>query len=181
MKVIAFFPVEEVATRFSLNLFTARTLRVVVDQSISRLESEFISTKSQSSPKMSSPQPQAYHCVCSTLILVSNHDLDQLPVRQAHDQAKILDLQGEKTDAILQNVQNDDHKIIVRRDNGFEKRTLLRCAHCKLTIGYQLDQAHFTDEGIKAGNIAYILPGSLMTTETMIDGGMPLVPKWAQQ
>ena len=127
------------------------------------------------------PDSKAYHCICSTLILATNHDLDKLPVRQgsAQDQAKILPLQSQQTDVILQNVHFDAEKVIIRREDGFEKRTLMRCARCKLPVGYQLDQSHFTDGETKAKDIAYILPGSLMSTHMMVEGGMPSPPSWA--
>lgn len=163
---------------FSANLFIA-----LAGRSESVVNFEGVLNEICHSIKMSSSQPQAYHCICSTLILVTNHDLDQLPTRKspAQDQAKILILQNQQSDVILQNVQADSNKIIVRREDGFEKRILLRCAQCKLTLGYQLDQSQFVGEDIEASNIAYILPGSLMSTETMMDAGKPSTPMWAQQ
>lgn len=78
----------------------------------------------------------------------------------------------------------DRKPIIVRREDGFEKRWLWRCGRCKVVVGYQLDEVHFrTSEsgGYGTGGaaqekkrtrekVAYLLPGGLMTTSEMAQG-----------
>ena len=62
--------------------------------------------------------------------------------------------------------------MIIRREDGFEKRILLRCQRCDLIVGYRLDQAHFEQirGDVKADEVVYILPGGLMSTEEINAG-----------
>lgn len=122
--------------------------------------------------------PRSYHCVCSTFILATNYDLSSLPVRAEPglDKAIILptrnddDLDNQHT--ILQSLVADRQPTVVRRNDGFEKRILLRCQRCKLVVGYRLDEAHVNNGETQAQDIAYILPGSLSLTEDMLEGKM---------
>ena len=122
---------------------------------------------------------QTYHCLCTTFILATNHDLASLPTRAepALDQAKILPVSTEHT--ILQNVIKEEPQMVIRRGDGFEKRTLLRCNRCDLVVGYKLDQAHFAEGDIKAEEVVFILPGALTSTEDMKTGKTPAAPAWA--
>ena len=127
-------------------------------------------------------RPQTYHCLCSTLLLATNYDLESLPVRAnpALDRAKILPVNGQH--AILHSLDQDKNPVIIRRGDGFEKRILLKCKRCSLVIGYKLDQAQFGEGGdTKAEELLYILPGALASTGEMKVGFPPDIPVWAHQ
>lgn len=91
----------------------------------------------------------------------------------------------------------DQTPIIVRREDGFEKRILLRCGRCRVVVGYKLcDAAGSTTEaedidvdvddedeedgeelgltrGGKGEKAIYLLPGSIVGTEDLdvgVDG-----------
>lgn len=128
----------------------------------------------------------AYHCICSTLILTTNHKLENLARRQdtVLDRARILPFEGEDGGAqqsTLHNMTVDAKPIIIRRDDGFEKRLLYKCDRCKLTIGYKLDNSSSEEGANSTTDVLYILPGSLMDTETMSAGQRPTPPKWNLQ
>ena len=44
---------------------------------------------------------------------------------------------------LLSTTLPDRKPVIIRRDDGFEKRLLLRCGRCRVVMGYLLDEAHF--------------------------------------
>ena len=61
--------------------------------------------------------------------------------------------------------------VIVRREDGFEKRRLVRCGRCRTVVGYQLDVVHYADKSEGArGRLLYLLPRALVTTEEMRRG-----------
>lgn len=85
---------------------------------------------------------------------------------------------------LLSTTLPDRKTTIVRREDGFEKRLLLRCGRCRVVIGYLLDEIHFPrpvrearegegEEGDKGDDdeakVAYLLPGALVRTEEMGD------------
>jgi hypothetical protein len=74
--------------------------------------------------------------------------------------------------AILLGTSLDRDAIVIRGDQGFEKRYLQRCGRCNVTVGYQLDMSQFEDvEGQgRREDVVYLLPGGLMTTEEMVAG-----------
>ncbi|QSS64192.1 hypothetical protein I7I51_01257 [Histoplasma capsulatum] len=45
----------------------------------------------------------------------------------------------------------DRKPIIIRREDGFEKRLMLRCGRCRVVMGYALDEVHFPDHNVGAG------------------------------
>ncbi|KAL4892406.1 hypothetical protein BDV59DRAFT_202548 [Aspergillus ambiguus] len=60
---------------------------------------------------------------------------------------------------------------LIRREDGFEKRLLLRCGRCRVVMGYFLDPVHFPDataqEDEESARVVYILPGAVMETGIM--------------
>ena len=108
---------------------------------------------------------KTYHCPCTTLLIATTFDLSTLPRRASPsaDQAIILPISNGTAISTLENLTEDD-PIIVRREDGFEKRIMNRCKRCKTIIGYEL--------GNKVSNVQamYILPGWLQTTEAMAAG-----------
>ncbi|KAI9860251.1 MAG: hypothetical protein M1824_003251 [Vezdaea acicularis] len=72
--------------------------------------------------------------------------------------------------SVLLSVTYDKKPMIIRRDDGFEKRHIFRCGRCRGIVGYGIDSAatgHGQEQDLK---IAYLLPGGLMTTEEMRAG-----------
>ncbi|PYH48911.1 uncharacterized protein BP01DRAFT_353213 [Aspergillus saccharolyticus JOP 1030-1] len=78
----------------------------------------------------------------------------------------------------------DRKHTLIRREDGFEKRLLLRCGRCRVVVGYFLDAVHFPrqtrtlgageDEGqeeeladSQRAKVVYLLPGALMETGVM--------------
>jgi hypothetical protein len=77
--------------------------------------------------------------------------------------------------SILLSTTVDRKPVMIRREDGFEKRLLLRCGRCRVVVGYKLDEAHFGGgEGVsevgKEGRVVYLLSGGLMGTEDMAAG-----------
>lgn len=142
------------------------------------------------------PTPvHTYHCLCTTLILTTTHDLQTLPSRKepVQDAAIILapPINITRSDAIeaetaqsvrsiLLNVAAERRPVVVRREDGFEKRTLFRCTRCKLAIGYSLDDARW-DDAEERSRPVYLLPGGLLSTTDMAEGKRPELPAWAEQ
>ena len=181
---------------------------------------------------ISNPQPKinTYHCICSTLLLATTHNLPSRPRRAepALDKAFILPLppaSGKPTEeeddeddddddaetqsknasdvgySLLLSTTQDRKPTIVRRQDGFEKRILLRCGRCRLVVGYKLDPAHFgtTDVGAVVGpgmgdtelegmtgntggkvEVVYLLPGGLVSSEDLESGKTLEVVAWRE-
>lgn len=149
---------------------------------------------------------KTYHCLCNTFILATTYDLIALPSRAspAQDQALILpfsfgSLAGSDamTDgessltagpglggagySYVTNITQDAKPVIVRREDGFEKRRLQRCKRCKLVIGYQLDETQFSESDIRADQLWYLLPGGLVSTSDMRESRPAVVPEWTRE
>jgi hypothetical protein len=155
------------------------------------------------SPK-STPQINTYHCICTTLLLATTHNLTFLPRRAepALDKAYILQLPpasrlaGEGAgDSLLLSTTQDRKPTIVRREDGFEKRILLRCGRCRLVVGYKLDPVHYKSaEGVVASTsnageeenavekieVVYLLPGGLISSEDLKNGKTQEVLDWKE-
>ena len=127
----------------------------------------------------------------------TNHNLTSLPTRAepALDLAMILPLNengGDGENATekhtsLHNVVFGRTPIVVRREDGFEKRTLVRCRRCELVVAYNLSSGD-DDEQVGGGgsareerDVVYILPGALVSTEDMKVGKMPVPAVWEQK
>lgn len=128
-----------------------------------------------------------YHCICTTLILATCYDLSSLPTRAepAIDAASILpirDAQGSNEQfSQLHNISTDRKRVVVRREDGFEKRTLLRCLRCKLVVGYKVDDAQSESEKSNTDDFVFVLPGGLVSTKQMMEGQTPARPDWARK
>lgn len=123
--------------------------------------------------------PHSYHCICTTFVLVTGYDLTRLPERGEPGLDKAIVLPTQNSDdpqdqqTIMTNLVADRQPTVIRRDDGFEKRTLLRCQRCKLVIAYRLDEAQFKNGSAHAQDVVYVLPGALMSTEDMMEGKTP--------
>ena len=111
-----------------------------------------------------------YHCICTTLILATPYNLESLPTRRAPatDQCQILPLSADSekniSESRLHNITNDRKAIIIRKEDGFEKRILVRCDRCHLVVGYRIEG------DATASNAIYLMPGGLVSTEAMKQG-----------
>ncbi|KAL2419611.1 hypothetical protein ABEF95_006666 [Exophiala dermatitidis] len=136
-----------------------------------------------------------YHCLCTSVVLATTHELETLPHRASpvQDNALILAPPVEVTvsdDELRQNVKpassflvntvSDRRPVIVRREDGFEKRLLLRCGRCRLVLGYKLDEAHFEKSAPEASPV-YLLPGGMLSTNDMASKRSAPVPAWAER
>jgi hypothetical protein len=187
------------------------------------------------SPKNTQSQINTYHCICTTLLLATTHTLSSLPRRAepALDKALILPLppasrlaaagetakegeddaepqasdeSGDVGYSLLLATTQDRKPTMVRREDGFERRVLLRCGRCRLVVGYKLDGAHFGTEGLEAVGkgtdgeqgrgdaelerktrtaderveVVYLLPGGLVSSEDLKSGKAPEVAEWRE-
>jgi hypothetical protein len=135
-----------------------------------------------------------HHAPCSSLVLATTHVLSSLPRRAAPslDLTTILPLplsepnSSHSTAAQLAD-ENGQYSIllqtklapratIIRREDGFEKRRIIRCGRCNGAVGYFILDDTAGDE--KAGDgaagknrrVVYLLPGGLVETTKMMDG-----------
>jgi hypothetical protein len=134
------------------------------------------------------PTIQTYHCLCSTLILTTPYNLGTLPKRKApsQDQAIMFPLASDKAEQVpgqdgryakstLHNVTRDRNGVIVRREDGFEKRVSMHCTRCNVVIGYKIEQETKTE----VDPLLFLMPGGLWTTKEMKEGAVPQQPSWA--
>ena len=151
-----------------------------------------------------SPAINTYHCLCSHLLLATTHDIGQLPLRKGEslDHAHILpsppvperirssiladarrspspalsDDGTAKTDGVtvLLSIMHASQPVIIRRNDGIEKRYLLQCSRCKLTVAYYLDWAQWEKAGQavsrkgKREDVIFVLPGAVMSSDEML-------------
>lgn len=77
--------------------------------------------------------------------------------------------------SILLSTKIDRKPVVVRREDGFEKRILMRCGRCRLVIGYRLDgEGQDGRKERERERVVYLLPGGLMETEDMVAGRAPV-------
>ncbi|OJD18791.1 hypothetical protein AJ78_01198 [Emergomyces pasteurianus Ep9510] len=111
-----------------------------------------------------------------------------------------LPLEQQHYTILLSTTIPDRKPTMIRREDGFEKRLLLRCGRCRVVMGYALDEVHFADHKFGAGarargergsgeaekedveegerertrkkaeEVVYVLPGSLVETGDMGKG-----------
>ncbi|KAF2721480.1 hypothetical protein K431DRAFT_224273 [Polychaeton citri CBS 116435] len=119
-----------------------------------------------------------YHCLCTELILATAGPIQNF-LKREHDGSIICTLTHEDGDApatgdsTLVNSTFERSAVVLRLEDGFEKRYAIRCQRCRLLVGYQLHWSQF-DESRKASgqrdDVIYILPGGFMSTEEMEAG-----------
>lgn len=131
------------------------------------------------------PGIHTYHCLCSTLLLATPYPLAALPRRAppSLDRAYILPLPplsptpskpnadsepSPNTAPILpslltQNMRPARKLVVVRREDGFEKRRVHRCGRCGVCVGYEI----VGEEGEGGGRVIYLLEGGLVLSEEM--------------
>ena len=120
-----------------------------------------------------------YHCVCSNLLLFLPPPLTLSSLARRKppvlDRACIITLpdhlEPSKTDPRVLNSTLDAKPIIVRREDGFEKRRLRRCDRCGCAWAYELSGAAQTEDAKDGGGkgagkrVLYVLADGLITTE----------------
>ncbi|KAJ6010412.1 hypothetical protein N7451_001824 [Penicillium sp. IBT 35674x] len=142
-------------------------------------------------------QIRTQHCTfCNHLLLATTRDISTLPRRggEAKDKAIIVPLedrtneeevemseaQGARTKhatLLLSTTIPDRRATLIRREDGIEKRILLRCGRCKVVMGYYLDNVHYEEQKTKVVDgdenveekrpAVYILPGAIVETDKM--------------
>lgn len=132
-----------------------------------------------SGPSTSTSSPAnilTYHCLCTQLSLATTEPLESMPKRQL-DAAAIATCgdfaSATQPSLTMQALSVDDNAIVLKLDDGFEKRYAVRCNRCGLAAGYQLDKSQFSGSEADSGprpDVVYILPGGLLTTEEMREG-----------
>lgn len=166
--------------------------------------SSSIALKLGMEPSTTSQEEEArihtYHCLCTNVLLASTHPLSSLPRRspEGKDNAYILPLPASSAEnggldvalrnedgdsrqpdsgyyVVLMNTKMDRKAIIVRKEDGFEKKYIQRCRRCNLTVGYQLDWSQWPEEE-RAGrgrrfDVVYLFSGCLRSTKEMMAGG----------
>ncbi|KAL1992252.1 hypothetical protein VTN49DRAFT_4284 [Thermomyces lanuginosus] len=65
---------------------------------------------------------------------------------------------------LLSSCVRDKVPMVVRREDGFERRSCLRCGRCKVVMGYFLDHQ---GRGEVEEDVLYVLPGALVRTEEL--------------
>jgi hypothetical protein len=137
------------------------------------------------------------HCrFCNHLLLATTRSLPSLPRRtgESKDKAIILPLEPKTqsdpsdsstkhTTVLLSTTVPDRRATLIRREDGIEKRILLRCGRCRVVVGYYLDKVHWgadskakpkaegdaeeEDAEEERPPAVYLLPGSVVETDEM--------------
>ncbi|KAK2759537.1 hypothetical protein FQN54_003016 [Arachnomyces sp. PD_36] len=116
------------------------------------------------------------------------------PGKEESQAQKQLNLLRKHYTILLSTTLPDRRHTVIRREDGFEKRLLLRCGRCRVVVGYVLDEeAHRIRPGTtttgekdadqdKEGKrkVVYILPGSLVGTDEMGDDLKVEKEEWAK-
>lgn len=87
------------------------------------------------------------------------------------------------TTLLLSTTIPDRRPTLIRREDGIEKRVLLRCGRCRVVVGYYLDKVHWEstvkrkrevggeeaeeEEGEERPPPVYVLPGAVVETGDM--------------
>lgn len=126
-------------------------------------------TANETGAGSSNAQVHIYHCLCTQLVLATTTAIDLLPRRKVDD-SSIATAGGT---VLEQRLSTDQTPLVVRLEDGFEKRYLVRCSRCGLTVGYHLDKSQFdrtVDEPGPNMDVSFMLPGGLMETDEMVSG-----------
>ena len=112
-----------------------------------------------------------YHCICSELIIALPRALQDCPKR-LQDGAHICELDGTPA-SIVMGTMVDPDAVILKLDDGFEKRYLVKCSRCGVMVGYQLDQAQYANSKDVYGRLEsalFLLAGGLVSTADLEAG-----------
>ena len=134
-------------------------------------------------------ETQTYHCLCSTLLLATPYPLARLSRRAAPslDHAYVLEIplllqpstvveptiNGSRNQNTLPSLLSSNLRparkiIVVRREDGFEKRRIYRCGRCAVCVGYEIVEEHVENERVQEKvKVIYLLEGALVETGRM--------------
>ena len=136
-----------------------------------------------------------HHCPCTTLLLYlpPSTPLSSLSHRQPPilDKAAILPLPPSNSTSAsspkprIIHSTLDKKPLVIRREDGFEKRWLRRCARCGVVWGYELvepeGQSRVEDGGEgeegkqRVGRVLYVLEegvvGTVVLERSLLEGG----------
>ncbi|KAF7185943.1 hypothetical protein HII31_12816, partial [Pseudocercospora fuligena] len=127
---------------------------------------------------MSTPTISTYHCLCSELLLATPIPLDKLPTRQS-DKSHICKIStgGENITAnsaiLTKSAEPGSSPLVLRLEDGFEKRFLIKCGRCGVGFGYKLWSE--SENGVKE-DVVFILQNGLIETRD-VEGGRKLMEK----
>lgn len=149
---------------------------------------------------------QTYHCICSNLVIASSFPLDKrrkldgsiiLPrprVSQrlaaaagleapeelgGDDYEELSSLQQDVTMLISTMPTAGQAPLLIRSDEGIEKRYPLRCGRCKITLGYQLDWHQYEEDSTRGSqtgkreDVVYLLEDSVLSSDRMKNDRRP--------
>lgn len=117
-----------------------------------------------------------YHCLCTQISVATATPLKELPKRQSDGSAiaEVGDFgSSAKATMQLQNTKAESQPVVLKLDDGFEKRYSVNCTRCGLMTGYHLDKSQYENTTNESGpntDVLYLLPGGLITTEEMQSG-----------
>lgn len=97
---------------------------------------------------------------------VSDEDLEQAGQKRTHDMPPA-------GYTVLLSMALDRRPVVVRREDGFEKRVPWRCGRCRLVVGYDILADGSPGEGKgkeRDGDVKvlYLLPAGVMSTDVMV-------------
>ena len=126
---------------------------------------------------------KTYHCICAQLSCALFGTLAYCPKRSKDgaaicplipNNATTLSSSPEPSSLILSpDTSTDSEPVVVKLEDGFEKRYFVKCGRCGLRVGYFLDGASFGEgkEVGKKGDVVYLLDGALTGTDEVRDLG----------
>lgn len=75
---------------------------------------------------------------------------------------------------VLLSIMHASQPVLTRRSDGIEKRYLLQCSRCKLTVAYYLDWSQWEEPGQATArkgrreDVLFVLPGAVMQSDEML-------------
>ncbi|EMF10603.1 uncharacterized protein SEPMUDRAFT_89843, partial [Sphaerulina musiva SO2202] len=100
---------------------------------------------------MPSTHISTYHCICSEVLFASTRPLTEFATRQS-DSAAICTIISNSNNSSSNS--NNNHKkeedfpcLILKLDDGFEKRYPVQCPRCGVCFAYQLDGSQWVEDG----------------------------------
>lgn len=123
------------------------------------------------------PQPSihTYHCLCSELLFATYAPLASLPKRKIDKsyicKVTVSDLPIPSGVVLSGSSIDDTTAVVLKLEDGFEKRYATRCRRCDLQFGYWLDKSQFDEaEKGRRTDVLYLLAGGLVGTDEMRAG-----------
>lgn len=116
-----------------------------------------------------------YHCLCTELLLASSIPFQNVPKRQSDKSLICTTTDGnafspDSTSILEKAITVETTPVVLKLEDGFEKRYLVRCGRCGVVVGYVLDLSLFDETKGKVGvreGVVYVLEGAVVGTEMM--------------